>query len=222
MFREVIALASKELMTEWRQRYAIGGLLLYVFSSVFVAYIGFSVLRIPVHAGIWNVLYWIIMLFAAVNSVARSFIQESPGRLLYYYTIASPQSIILSKILYHFLLMAALTFAGLAVFVLFLGNPVQNMPLFLLCAATGALGFASVFTLISGIASKASQSSVLMAILGFPIVLPMLLSLIRTSSMAIDGLELVSALRFLLVLTAIIVISITASVLLFPYLWRSN
>ena len=222
MLKELFMLTGKELLSEWRQRYAIGGLLLYVFSSAFVAYIGFGVLRIPVGPGTWNVLYWVIMLFAAVNSVARSFIQESPGRLLYFYTIASPQAIILSKILFNALLMAALAAACLAVFMLLLGNPVENLPLFILGSLTGALGFSSVFTLISGIASKASQSSVLMAILGFPIVLPLLLSLIRLSALAIDGFDLASAARYLMILISIIAISITASVLLFPYLWRSN
>jgi hypothetical protein len=44
---------------------------------------------------VWNSLYWIIILFSAVNAVAKSFVQEHQGRQLYYYMIASPEAIIL-------------------------------------------------------------------------------------------------------------------------------
>src|SRR5688500_1827509 len=105
MLRQVIHLISKELTLELRQKYVLNGILLYVISTVFISYLSFKRVSDP---PTWNALFWIIMLFASVNAVSKSFIQESKGRQLYLYTLASPQAIILSKIIYNMLLMIAL------------------------------------------------------------------------------------------------------------------
>jgi len=76
--------------------------------------------------------------------------------------------------------------------------------------------------MISSIASKASNSGTLMAILGFPVIIPMLLLLIKMSRNAIDGLERNTSLDEITTISAIIIIAISTSILLFPYLWRSN
>ena len=128
-------LLKKEVLLEWRSKYAFNGVLLYVVSTVFVCYISFNLN--PGFTGtsgypvVWNVLFWIIILFASVNAIAKSFMQESKGRLLYYYAIASPQAIILSKIIYNALLMALLSFLALLVYLLFFYE-YHRRPLFLL------------------------------------------------------------------------------------------
>ncbi len=75
--------------------------------------------------------------------------------------------------------------------------------------------------MVSGIASKAGNNSVLMAILSFPVMIPMLLMLMRISKNAMDGLERAASTDEILTLVAINVIVITLSYILFPYLWRS-
>ena len=119
-------LFKKEILLEWRSKYAFNGVLLYVVSTVFICYISFNLTPgfkdskgYPV---VWNVLFWIIMLFASVNAIAKSFMQESRGRLPYYYSIASPQAIILSKTIYNILLMSLLSILALVVYLLFFNN----------------------------------------------------------------------------------------------------
>jgi heme exporter protein B len=220
--REIWSLVRKEVLIELRMQYALSGMLLYLISSMFLGYITFELGMVPMSKPTWNVLFWVIMLFVATNSITKSFIQESKDRQLYYYTIASPQSIILSKIIFNSLLMMLLMITGFVVYIVLLGNPVDDPGLFLINLLFGAVGFAASFTMISGIASKASNSSTLMAILGFPIIIPMLLLLIKVSGCALDGLGFSAAFDELATLMAIIIISITASIILFPYLWRSN
>ena len=222
LWREIKLLVYKELLQEWRRKYAIGAMLLYLGSTVFIGHIVFNIRGGDLSVFTWNALFWIVMLFAAVNAIAKSFIQEPPGRQLYFYTITSAQGLILSKIIYNALIMILLFFLGSLIYFLFMGNPVENIGMFMITLLSGALAFASVFTLISGIASKASNSSMLMAILGFPIIIPLLLLLIRLSGMAIDGGTLDTMTKDLVAISAIIVIAITTSMLLFPYLWRSN
>lgn len=170
---------------------------------------------------IWNTLFWIIILFTAVNAVTKSFIQLNKGRLIYYYSISNPTAIILSKILYNSLLLTGIGFVGFLMYGLVLGNPVNDIILFILNVFLGSIGFASILTMNSGIASKAANSTSLMAILSFPVVLPLLLIVIKISKNALDGLDWSASYSQIIYLGAIDVIVITISTILFPYIWRS-
>jgi heme exporter protein B len=222
LINQIWTLVKKEMLIELRMKYALSGMILYLVCSIFLGYITFNLGRAPINVPTWNVLFWIIMLFVATNSIAKSFIQESKERQLYYYTIASPQSVIISKILFNSLLMLFLVLTGFMIYIILLGNPVADIGLFILTLLSGAVGFSASFTMISSIASKASNSGTLMAILGFPIIIPMLLLLIKISRTAIEGLDRSTIYDEITTLIAIIIISITTSIILFPYLWRSN
>jgi len=222
IIQEIWTLVKKEILIELRMKYAISGMILYLVSSMFLGYITFNLGMVPVNIPTWNVLFWIIMLFVATNSIAKSFIQESKERQLYYYTIANPLSIIISKVIFNTLLMVFLVVFGFIIYIILLGNPVNDLILFIINLLIGALGFSACFTMISSIASKASNSGTLMAILGFPIIIPMLLLLIKISNTAIEGLNRTTVYDEITTLLAIIIISITTSIILFPYLWRSN
>ena len=221
MLQEITHLIRKEILLEWRQRYALNGMLLYIVSTIFICYQSFNLRNETISVPTWNALFWIILLFTSVNAVAKSFMQERAGRLLYYYVLASPQAIILSKIIYNALLMSLIALIGYFFYALVLGNPVGDQPLFVANILLGGIGFASSLTMVAGIASKAGNNSVLMAVLGFPVVLPMLLLLIKISKNAIDGLDRSVSTDELVTLLALNAIVIVLSYLLFPYLWKS-
>lgn len=217
LLNQVKFLIRKEIMLEWRSKYALNGILLYVVSTVFVCYLAFREISNP---PTWNALFWIIMLFASVNAITKSFIQESRSRQLYYYTITGPQAIIISKIIYNMMLMLLLSVIALGFYTLVFKNPLGDPLFYFLSVVLGSISFASVFTMISGIASKASNGGALMAILSFPVIIPLLVVLIKLSKNAMDGLDRSVSLDEIGVLLAINVIVITTSLLLFPYLWR--
>jgi heme exporter protein B len=224
IFGQTKELLKKEILLEWRSKYAFNGVLLYVVSTVYVCYISFNLTggftgtkSYPI---VWNVLFWIIMLFASVNAIAKSFLTESKNRLLYYYSIAGPQAIILSKIIYNIFLMALLSVMALAVYLLFFTNTIGDPLYYFLAVLLGSVSFSTVFTMISAIAAKAGNSGTLMAILSFPVIIPVILLLIKISKNAMDGLERSLSYGNLGVLCAINVIVIVTSLLLFPYLWR--
>lgn len=208
-------------MLEWRQRYALNGMVLYIVSTVFVCYLSFRTRSNQLNPLTWNTLFWIILLFTAVNAIAKSFTQERAGRLLYYYTLASPQGIILSKILYNSALMLVLSLLGFGFYAFVMGNPVGDITMYLLAIVLGGIGFASSLTMVAGIASKAENNASLMAILSFPVILPMLLMVMKLAKNALDGLDRSANTDEILVLLALDAIVITLSLILFPYLWRS-
>ncbi|WP_194776447.1 heme exporter protein CcmB [Pararhodonellum marinum] len=221
MWKEIAVLVRKEITLEWRQKYALNGILLYVVSAVFLTYLSVGAQQGNLNVGTWNALYWIIILFSAVNAVAKSFVQEHQGRQLYYYMIASPEAIIISKIFYNTLLTLMLALLGYLVFGVILGNPVQDQGLFLLNLFLGSVGFSACLTMVSGIASKAGNNATLMAILSFPIIIPILLMSIRISKNALDGLDWSVSVDKLITLLAINAVIAATAYILFPYLWRS-
>lgn len=209
------------MVLEWRQKYAINGILLYVISAVFITYLSMGVGQGNLSVPVWNALYWIIILFSAVNAVAKSFVQEHQARQLYYYMIASPEAIILSKTIYNTLLTLILAVLGYLVFGVVFGNPVADKPMFILNLLLGAMGFSASLTMVSAIASKAGNNGTLMAILSFPVLIPILLMAIQVSKNAIDGLDREINVEKIVTLLAINAIVTACSYILFPYLWRS-
>ncbi|MEO1054483.1 MAG: heme exporter protein CcmB [Bacteroidota bacterium] len=218
---ETLTLLKKDVTLEWRNRYAFNGLALYLVSTIFICYLSFNLKQNQLNPITWNVLFWVIMLFTILNAASKSFMQEGQARTLYYYTIASPRSVIFSKIIYNTILGLLLSFIGFVFYCFVMGNPVQDIYLFLLNIFLASCGFSSSLTMISNIAAKANNNTTLMAILSFPVIIPMLLVVIKISQNALDGLDWSASDSFLLVLIAINLIVIGLSYILFPYLWRS-
>lgn len=210
-------LLLKEIRLEFRQKYAISGVLLYVVSTVFVVYI---TLGQEVGGAVWAALFWIIVLFASVNAIAKSFVQESPRRQLYYYSLSNPASVILAKMIYNALLLLAISFLAFFVFSIVVGNPIKRPWLFYQTLALGALGFSITFTFISAISAKANQSATLMAVLSFPVIIPMLMTLMRLTKIAVGLMNDSAYYKDMLILLCIDVILGALSFILFPYLWR--
>jgi len=216
LISQVKHLIKKELLLEWRSKYTLNGVLLYVVSTVFVCFLSFvSADKITL-----NALFWIIMLFASINAVSKSFLQESKGRQLYIYTIASPTALIISKTIYNVLLMLLLTVIALGFYMLVFNYMPEDLPMYFLATVLGSLSFSTIFTMVSAIASKAGNGGMLMAILSFPIIIPVLVVLIKLTKNAIDGLDRSVSLDEVGILLAINVLVMAVSLLLFPYLWR--
>jgi heme exporter protein B len=212
---------QKELTLELRRKSVITGISLYLFSLVFICYLTFSLRQNSISEATWSALFWLAILFSVINSVAKSFIGEKKGLFIYYYTIASPQAIIASKIIYNTLLSFLLSGAGYLLFSIFIGNPVQDKGLFWLTLGLASWGFAASLSLISGIAAKSNNSNILMAVLSFPVVIAILLMAIKITKNVLDGLDRSASQDELLNLLAINCILTALSYLLFRYIWRS-
>ena len=217
LLKEVKTLVHKDLILEWRSKSAINSIFLYVVSTVFVCYQAFKTVD---NTLIWNALFWIILLFASINAISRSFVQESQYRQLYYYAITGPKAIILSKVIYNTILMIFLSTIAYFTYSVIFKNPVGDPLLYFVAVLLGSISFATVFTMISGISSKTGNNSTIMAILAFPVIIPLLIVLIKLSNNALQGLDRAISIREIVLLVAINVITITISLLLFPYLWR--
>lgn len=218
MMSPIYTLVKKDILIEFRQKHTFYGILLYIASTIFVIYLS---LNESPGVTVWNSFFWVIQLFVSVNAVAKSFLQESRGRMLYFYTIVSPIEFIVAKLLFNIILMLIMCLISLMLFFLFLGNPTINAGLFIGVSLLGGAGISLVFTLMSAIAAKAQQNAALMAILGFPVILPQLLLLMRLSRAAFGEVFREGAILQLTGLISLLdmLVFILAAVL-FPYLWK--
>ena len=213
----VYSLLKKDVLLELRQQHTLYGILLYIASTVFVLSLSVQELE----ANVWNGLFWVIQLFVCVNAVAKSFLQESKGKMLYYYSIVSPIQFIIAKIIYNVCLMIGMSLVSLLLYAVLLNNPVSNALQFTGIVVLGGASISLVFTLMSAIAAKANQNAALIAILGFPVILPLLLLLMQLSKAAFNEIFREGA---LLQLTGLIIgldlLIVGMAVVLFPYLWK--
>ena len=168
---------------------------------------------------VWNGLFWVIQLFICINAVAKSFLQESRGRMLYFYSLASPRDFVLAKLLFNSLLMLVMSLLSLFLFALFLGNPIEKAGPFIGLVLLGGWSLSLVFTFLAAIAAKAQQNAAIMAVLGFPIIIPQLLLLMRLSNAAFNPVLTIPYTSVLL-LVALDLMVVMLAVILFPFLWR--
>lgn len=209
-------LIYKDLLTEWRQKHTFYGVLLYVSATVFLVYM----MSGQPEAKMWNALFWITELFIAVNSVAKSFLQEHPNRFRYYYTIVKPVHFLLAKMIYSIVLMAVVSGIALLLFNLLLGMPLVQVGLFTGITFAGGISMAIIFTFLSAIAARAQQNAALMAILGFPLATPILMILSQLAIKAITPVYQPGWWNLMLVLAALDILVIILGIILFPFLWQ--
>jgi heme exporter protein B len=212
----IAALLRKDILLEIRQQYTFYGILLYVASTIFVLYLAMG----QPEATVWNGLFWMIQLFICVNAVAKSFLQENSGRMLYYYSIAGARDYILSKLIFNAGLMIVMSVTSLVLFRLLMGDPLQHPWKFIGTVCLGGCSLSLVFTFLSAIAARARQNAAMIAILGFPLIIPQILLLMRVSNSAFSDVIQGGFLLMSLVLIGLDILVITLAVILFPFLWK--
>lgn len=212
----ILTLIHKDLLLEWRQKHTFYGVLLYVGATVFMVYM----MSGQPEAKVWNALFWITQLFIAVNSVAKSFLQEHPNRFRYYYTIVPPVQFLLAKMVYSTMLMFTVSGISLLLFSIMLGTPLVQVGVFVGVTAIGSISLSVIFTFLSAIAARAQNNAALIAILGFPLVTPILMILSNLAVKAIVPVYQPGWWKLMLVLSALDILIIILGVILFPFLWE--
>ncbi len=102
---------------------------------------------------------------------------------------------------------------------MFLGNPLVKPWYFLGVVLLGGVSLSLLFTMLAAIAAQASQNAALMAIMGFPLIMPILILLSNVSQSAFSPV-VQPGLGMFLMLAGMDVLVIALALILFPFLWK--
>jgi heme exporter protein B len=212
----IFILIKKDVLLEFRQQYSFYGVLLYVASTIFVLYLAMG----QPENMVWNGLFWMMQLFICVNAIAKTFLQEGKGRQLYFYSLCSPVIFILARMVFNAALMLLMNLISLLIFTILLGSPIAHPFLFFGISCFGACSISLVFSFLAAIAARAQQNAALMAILGFPLIIPQLMLLMRLSTLAFSDVFQSGLISIVLLLACFDFMIFLLSVILFPFLWK--
>ena len=213
----ILAIMKKDFDIEIRQKYAIAGIFLFAVTTAYFIYKAFNKLS----ALEWNILVWIIVLFAGLNAIVKSFIQERKETYLYYYSMLGPLEVIIAKLIYNYLFTIFLSIVVILTFTVLFGNPVKDYPLFIKGLLLGTLGISSIFTFVSSVSGAGSSSGTMMSILSLPLVLPSVLLMERITAVAMRLIQDTTIGKDLYILASIDLLIIGMIILIFPTLWKA-
>lgn len=214
------SLFKKDWQSELRTRYAINALAMFILITISV--ILFSIGSEKITAYLTGGLLWVVIFFSAMSGLSRAFVsEEERGTTMTLHLIASPSTIFSGKLIFNLLLVFLMNFAiTLLFFILFESFVINNLWLFCIAFFLGNIGIAVSSTIIAAIISKASSKGTLYPVLSFPILLPLILILLELTKFAMDGNSVESSLTEILVLICYDVIMLTASYMLFDFIWK--
>jgi len=213
----ILTLVATEARIELRERYALSGILLYVLSSSFIV---FSIWKqLPPKE--WGLTFWIIFLFCSLMAVLKTFGRESEGRYFYYYTLYHPLELFMAKVIYNLLLLVFIFVVLWSVMGIMAGDHMIRKGWFLTTGLLASVGISFLLTLITSIAIKTQQNASLTAVMGLPLMIPMLINILRLTAYASGTTPDNNPWNEMTLLTSIITLVTGLSLWLFPYLWRS-
>lgn len=219
-FTATLTIFKKDLRSELRTRYALNALLMFVVTtlSVILFSIGYETVSKEILSGV----LWIIIFFSTMSGLSRTFVsEEERGTVMTLQLVARPLMIYFGKLLFNLILLTALNIFTIILYLTFITNfTIGNYAIFLLTLLLGTLGLASASTIIAAIISKANTKGTLYPVLSFPILLPLLLTVINATKMAVEGAPFSDAMGEFQVLVSYLVVITTVSYLLFEYIWK--
>ncbi len=215
-----ISVFKKDWQSELRTRYAINALAMFILVTISV--ILFSIGQEKVTPHLTGGLFWVVIFFSAMSGLSRAFVsEEERGTTLTLQLIAAPSTIYFGKLYFNLVLVFIMNISIVFLFyLLFESFIILNLSLFFLALLFGSIGIAVSSTLIAAIISKANTKGTLYPVLSFPILLPLILTLMELTKFAMDG-DLVSdSVAELAVLICYDVIMLTAGYMLFDFIWK--
>jgi heme exporter protein B len=214
--REALAMLTKDLRSELRTKYALNAIVM--FAVVTLAAVSFAVGQFAIGNDVRAAFLWIVLFFSAMSGLGRVFIKEEDANTVHALRLAaSPSVVYVGKLAFNTLLLFLLAVIVVPLFTVLMGLQVVNLGLFVGVVLLGTAGLAGAATIIAAIIAKASAKGELFAVLAFPILLPLLITAIGGTRVALDGGGGSGEIQFLL---SYLVVMVTVSLMLFDFVWN--
>lgn len=218
--QQTAAVFLKDFQSELRTRYAINALVMFVITtlSIILFSIGGERVSLDVLAG----MLWVVIFFSAMSGLSRSFVsEEERGTTMTLQLLAQPAIVYFGKLLFNLVLIFSINTLVVTLYLLLIPLfVVQTASIFFLTLILGSIGLACASTIIAAIIAKANSKGTLYPVLSFPILLPLLMTVMNATKLSLDGATFTEATGEFRVLISYSVVLIAVSWVLFDYVWK--
>ncbi len=176
---DIISLAKKDLVLEFRKKETLYSMGLFSFASVLIFStlfnlpdISFDTKQAVAAACLWFIIVFMIML-GLTSVFSRETKKNSIDSLL---SLAiKPQVIFLAKLVYLIVILAITEALTLVLAIIFMNINIENLPLFFLVLIIGTLDLAVAGCIVSFLTIYAKSRTLAVPVLFFPLILPSIL-----------------------------------------------
>ena len=214
-----LTVLGKDINLEVRSRYAINTVLVFVLTStlVIIFAVGADELTDQAISG----LVWIIVLFASLSTLARSFVSEAErGTMDLLRLHTDGTEVFAGKLIFNFLLTLSITIPAFIVYFFLLNIPIQNFYLLASSVLLGTIALAGVSTLLGALISQAARKGTAFSVISLPLLVPLVLMLVRVTQASITTDPVENIGEDILAIIGFGGTTITASFILFDYIWK--
>lgn len=215
-----LAVALKDIQIEFRNRYTITTTLLFTLISVTI--VNFSIPKHLIQTPVYSGILWIVIFFASMTGMSRSFIsEEEKGTILLLRIISTSYSVFFGKFIYNLIISFLVNFTSIGMFLVFFDNiKITYFHFLVLTMFISGIGIAGCSTIIGAIVAKANVKGALFPILSLPILIPLLMAGIEATQYSIIGKNIDLILQDNLVIISYSGLMITLSSFLFEFVWK--
>lgn len=220
IFRRIIGVLYKEFLTEFKNFSSVASVFLFVLTSVII--VSYSISTKSISDEIFAGITWVLIFFTSMIGQSRVFVsEEERGTWLFLKVNSNSSSIYFGKLIYNIIFGLVANTVTILLLLLFNSKVgIENYGLFYLCVVCGGVGISSASTIISALIAKASSKGALFPVLAFPLLLPVILLSIDATILSIVGAVPERAYSDLAVVLAYSGAVVTASFILFDYIFK--
>jgi len=214
---KVLAIVRKDTISELRTKEVVSSVLVFTILIIIIFNFAFSANHELVKSMAPGIL-WATFAFAGVLSLNRAFVAEKEQGCLEGLMVCpiSRDVIYVGKMVTSLLFMLIIEMVTLPIFTLLFNVNVISLQLIAI-VILATVGFVAVGTLFSAIAINTRARELVLPILFLPVVVPVVISAVKASGLAIAGVPWSQLYSWLLILLSFDVIFITLSYLIFNH-----
>jgi len=218
-WRQVAAIVWKDLRVEWRTRETLVPML--IFCLLVVTIFGFALNPTGEPEPVFPAILWITFYFSGLLGLGRSFAAEKAAATLPGLMLAPGDRtyIFLGKAVASLVFLSVVEAISLPLFFALLAVPFTAPPLaFALVVGLGTVGFVSVTTLMSVMATHTRAAEMLLPILVFPLLVPGVIASVEATRSLLGMADPAGWVRWARLLAVYDALFVTLPLLLFDYL----
>jgi heme exporter protein B len=214
-----LAVFLKDLQLEQRTKFGINTIIAFVLASLMVMI--FALRAEDLHDHAKSGLLWIIVLFASLASLSRSFVSESDQGTLDLLRLRFPAThIYTGKLLYNFLFTFAVAVFSFLLYLFLLNIDISLWFIMSTGLIFGSLGLASISTLLASLVAQSNQKGAVFSVLAIPLLIQLILIFAKVTFTAFHGDQDGSYISDIAALIGYCGVTVTAGSLLFDFVWN--